>query len=100
MSSSLAYYLCAKANSPSFFAELTDFAVNSARLSEFSPPKQYSRNSIPLPFPKSGAKKGPQTWQERKRHIIRKGRTWAIAVRRGSYKSLFLLNSGVFSLEK
>ena len=24
------------------------------------------------------------------------GRTWAIAVRRGSYKSLFLLNSGRF----
>ena len=32
--------------------------------------------------------------------LIRKGRTWAIAVRRGSYKSLFLLNSGRFSLEK
>ena len=31
---------------------------------------------------------------------IRKGRTWAIAVRRGSYKSLFLPNSGRFSLEK
>ena len=31
---------------------------------------------------------------------IRKGGTWAIAVRRGSYKSLFLLNSGRFSLEK
>ena len=31
---------------------------------------------------------------------VRKGRTWAIAVRRGSYKSLFLLNSGRFSLEK
>ena len=31
---------------------------------------------------------------------LRKGRTWAIAVRRGSYKSLFLLNSGRFSLEK
>ena len=29
-----------------------------------------------------------------------KGRTLAIAVRRGSYKSLFLLNSGRFSLEK
>ena len=29
-----------------------------------------------------------------------KGRTWAIAVRRGSYNSLFLLNSGRFSLEK
>ena len=27
---------------------------------------------------------------------IRRGRTWAIAVRRGSYKSLFLLNSGRF----
>ena len=31
---------------------------------------------------------------------FRKGRTWAIAVRRGSYKSLFLLNSGRFCLEK
>ena len=31
---------------------------------------------------------------------IRRGRTWAIAVRKGSYKSLFLLNSGRFSLEK
>ena len=28
------------------------------------------------------------------------GRTWAIAVRRGSYKSLFLLNSGHCLLEK
>ena len=35
-------------------------------------------------------------------HFIfhRKGRTWAIAVRRGSRESLFLLNSGRFSLEK
>ena len=32
-----------------FLAELTEFA---AELSEFSLPKQYSRNSIPLPFPK------------------------------------------------
>ena len=39
-----AYYLCAKANSPSFSAELIQFA---AELSEFSLPKQYSRNSIP-----------------------------------------------------
>ena len=31
---------------------------------------------------------------------IRKGSTWAIAVRRGSYKSLFLLNSGRFCREK
>ena len=31
-----------------FFAELTGFAV---KLSEFSSPKQYSRNSILLPFP-------------------------------------------------
>ena len=39
-----AYYLCAKANmqnSPSLLQ-------NSVKLSEFSPPKQYSRNSIPL----------------------------------------------------
>ena len=32
--------------------------------------------------------------------LIRKERTWAIACRRGSYKSLFLLNSGRFSPEK
>ena len=31
---------------------------------------------------------------------IRKGRTWAIAVRRGSYKSLFFLSSDYFALEK
>ena len=31
---------------------------------------------------------------------FRDPRTWAIAVGRGSYKSLFLLNSGRFSLEK
>ena len=32
-----------------FFAELTEFFYqNSVRLSEFSPPKQYSRNSFPL----------------------------------------------------
>ena len=31
---------------------------------------------------------------------FREGRTWAIAVRRGSYESLFLLNSGHASLEK
>ena len=30
---------------------------------------------------------------------IRDGRTWAIAARGGSYKSLFLLNSGRLSLE-
>ena len=30
---------------------------------------------------------------------FRKRRTWAIAVRRDSYESLFLLNSGRFSLE-
>ena len=34
-----------------FFAELTEFAPE---LSEFSSPKQYSRNSIPLPFPGKG----------------------------------------------
>ena len=31
---------------------------------------------------------------------IRKGRTPAIVLRRGSYESLFLLNSGRFSLDK
>ena len=30
-----------------FLAELTEFAQNSVRLSEFSSSKQYSRNSIP-----------------------------------------------------
>ena len=34
------------------------------------------------------------------RPYFRKGRTWAIAVERASYKSLFLLNSGRFSLEQ
>ena len=38
-----ANYLCAKANSPSFLAELAEFA---AELSELSLPKQYSRNSL------------------------------------------------------
>ena len=38
-----AFHLCAKTNSPSLFAELTEFA---AELSAFSSPKQYSRNSI------------------------------------------------------
>ena len=33
------------------------------------------------------------------RELIRKGRTWAIAVRRGSCESLFLPNSGRFSPE-
>ena len=32
-------------------------------------------------------------------HKIGKGRAWAKAVRRGSYESLFLLNSGRLSLE-
>ena len=48
-----AYHLCAKANSLSLFAELTEVAVKlSEQRGEFSSPKQYSRNSIPLPFPK------------------------------------------------
>ena len=47
----LAYYLCAKANSPSFSQNSPSLPQNSVRLSEFSRPKQYSRNSIPLPFP-------------------------------------------------
>ena len=38
-----AYYLCANANSPSFFSKLTEFAP---KLSEISLPKQYSRNSV------------------------------------------------------
>ena len=33
-------------------------------------------------------------------HFLERFRTWAMAVKRGSYKSLFLLNSGRFSLEK
>ena len=31
--------------------------------------------------------------------LVREGRTWAIAVRRGSYESLILPNSGLFPLE-
>ena len=42
-----AYYLCAKANSPSFSQNSPSLPQNSVRLSEFSSPKQYSRNSIP-----------------------------------------------------
>ena len=42
-----AYYLCTKANSPSFSQNSPSLLQNSVRLSEFSPPKQYSRNSIP-----------------------------------------------------
>ena len=42
-----AYYLCAKANSPSFSQNSPSLPRNSVRLSEFSSPKQYSRNSIP-----------------------------------------------------
>ena len=40
-----AYYLRAKANSPSFFVELTEFA---AELSEFSLPKQHSQSIPPV----------------------------------------------------
>ena len=46
-----AYYLCDKANSPSFSKNSPSLPPNSVRLSEFSSPKQCSRNSIPLPFP-------------------------------------------------
>ena len=46
-----AFYLCDKANSPSFLQNSLSLPQNSVRLSEFSSPKQYSRNSIPLPFP-------------------------------------------------
>ena len=42
-----AYYLCAKANSPSFPQNSPSLPRNTVRLSEFSSPKQYSRNSIP-----------------------------------------------------
>ena len=42
-----AYYLCANANSPSFSQNSPSLPQNSVRLSEFSSPKQYSRNSIP-----------------------------------------------------
>ena len=41
-----AYYLCAKANSPSSLQNSPSLPKNSVRLSEFSSPKQYSRNSI------------------------------------------------------
>ena len=42
-----AWYLFDKANSPSFSQNSPSSAQNSVRLSEFSSPKQYSRNSIP-----------------------------------------------------
>ena len=42
-----AYYLCVKANSPSCSQNSPSLPQNSVRLSEFSSPKQYSRNSIP-----------------------------------------------------
>ena len=44
-------HLCARANSPSFAQNSPSLPQNSVRLSEFSSPKQYSRNSIPpVPF--------------------------------------------------
>ena len=46
-----AYCLCAKVNSPSFSQNSPSLPQNSVRLSEFSSPKQYSGNGIPLPFP-------------------------------------------------
>ena len=42
-----AYYLCANANSPSSSQNSPSLPQNSVRLSNFSPPKQCSRNSIP-----------------------------------------------------
>ena len=42
-----AYYLCAKANSPSFSQNSPSLPQNLVRLSEFPSPKQCSRNSIP-----------------------------------------------------
>ena len=42
-----AYYLCDKANSPSFSRNSPSWPQNSVKLGEFSSPKQYSRNSIP-----------------------------------------------------
>ena len=42
-----AFCLCANANSPSFSQNSPSLPQNSVRLSEFSSPKQYSRNSIP-----------------------------------------------------
>ena len=42
-----AYCLWVNENSPSFSQNSPSLPQNSVRLSEFSPPKQYSRNSIP-----------------------------------------------------
>ena len=42
-----AYYLCVNTNSPSFSQNSPSLPQKSVRLSEFSSPKQYSRNSIP-----------------------------------------------------
>ena len=41
------YYMCDKANSLSFSQNSPCLPQNSVRLSEFSPPHQHSRNSIP-----------------------------------------------------
>ena len=54
-----AYYLCAKANSPSFSQNSPSLLQNSVRLSEFSSPKQYSRNSILPVFNKWEAAPSP-----------------------------------------
>ena len=51
LSSSQPTIFCAKVNSPSFSQNSPSLPQNSVRLSELSSPKQYSRNSIPLPFP-------------------------------------------------
>ena len=42
-----AHYLCVNANSPSSSQNSPSLPQNSVRLSEFSSPKRYSRNSIP-----------------------------------------------------
>ena len=47
VSSFKAYYLCVNANSPSSSQNSPSLPQNSVRLSEFSSPKQYSRNSFP-----------------------------------------------------
>ena len=46
-----AYYLCVNANSPSSSQNSPSLPQNSVRLSEFSSPKQYSRNSVPSVSP-------------------------------------------------
>ena len=70
-----AYCLCDKANSPIFSQNSPSLPQNSVRLSEFSSPKQYSRNSTPpvsqlgtrWPFTGVSGPPGPKPWRSLKK---------------------------------